>query len=67
MTDDEYGSFQVVMLCETEQCLVIAFTWDGQGGYQNYFLAEQDGSFVAFINESWHFSGGEYYKDMYDQ
>ena len=69
LDDDEYGSFQVVMLCETEQRLVIAFTWGAPEGINKYLLVEQDGQFVELPGESWSFDFREdkFYTDSYDK
>lgn len=68
MDDDDIGHFEVNMLCETDEGLVIATSWSAPEGCIQEILVENGGRFVEFITDGWYFdiwddtfyhSGGE--------
>ena len=61
MDGDDICLFEVVMLCETDAGLVIAYLWYGPEGTGTYTMVEEGGKFVFFEPAS-----GVWYYDHWD-
>jgi len=61
MDGDDISGFEVIMLCETDRGLGLAYCWYGAEGTGRYTMVEQDGEFVDFNPAAgvWHYDHWE--------